>query len=88
MAFHKYGRNIAEFVKKYREDHDLTQQQLADQLGGFHAQYVSNIERGLNKRPVKFCYYMLEVIEDKRAKYLVDLLHRSVMDGVSNRLHG
>lgn len=46
---------LGNFLKQYRDEHDLSMRDLADRAGVSHA-YVSNIEHGLDpktKRPVK-----------------------------------
>jgi len=72
MVF-KYGRDIPEFVKRFREDYGLSQSELAKRLG-VHKQYVSNVERGVNDNPLGFVGLLYMVLPKERAAYLTDLV--------------
>jgi transcriptional regulator with XRE-family HTH domain len=70
---YKYGKDIPSFVRNFREQNKLTQQQLADMVG-VHPQYVSNIERGMTSTPLSFCGLMYAIVDKERAHHLTDLL--------------
>jgi transcriptional regulator with XRE-family HTH domain len=69
----KYGRDIPEFVKRFREDYSLSQADLARRLG-VHKQYVSNVERGVNENPLGFVGLLYLVLPKDRAEYLTELV--------------
>lgn len=74
MSVYKYGRTIPEFVKRYRDDMGLTQDDLAHKLK-VRYQYVSTIERGVRPAPVGFVARLVDVIKDSdRRQHLVNLL--------------
>jgi transcriptional regulator with XRE-family HTH domain len=82
MSYAKYGRNIPEFVKRFREDEGLSQQGLADRLGKFHGQYVSNVERGMTTAPFAFCARLYKLLGIERRKYLMDLMNKAHEDWI------
>jgi transcriptional regulator with XRE-family HTH domain len=88
MAYHKYGRNIPEFVKRFREEKGWSQTYLAQQLGRFHGQYVSNVERGQVKAPITFCARLMNLCHGDRQVYLRDLIERAQEDELLSKMHG
>ena len=86
MSHAKYGKNIQEFVRKFREDKGLTQKELGEMLG-IHGQYVSDIERGVNtEKPMAFCARLIKHIDDDRKRYLTDLIMEMTIAGVEKAL--
>lgn len=73
MSVLKYGRTFPEFVKRFRYENNLSQQSLAYQMG-IHAQYVSNVERGVQQSHLGFAALLLPVVDEDRKKYLLDLI--------------
>ena len=73
MNMFRHGKSVGEFTKRYREDHSLTQDDLAHRLG-FHPQYVSNIERGTHKGAISFVKSFSKIIKDRDViKHLYNL---------------
>lgn len=70
---YKYGKDVPEFVLRYRGRNDLSQNQLAD-LIGVTGQYVSNVERGVYPNPSSFCCLLLPLLKAEEASALVDLM--------------
>jgi transcriptional regulator with XRE-family HTH domain len=71
---YKYGRTIPEFVKRFREDNNMTQEELAKRLK-FHPQYVSNVERGVHRCPESFCYSLGKILSElQQFNHLVELV--------------
>jgi transcriptional regulator with XRE-family HTH domain len=73
MSVIKYGGNLPTFVRRLRDDLDMTQSELAGRMG-VHKQYVSNVERGLYENPVGFCALLFGVCPPSRIPYLTDLI--------------
>lgn len=69
----KYGRDIPTFVRKFREDFGLSQNDLAKRLR-VHGQYVSNVERGVATNPISFCSLLFAICPKDRQTYLTDLI--------------
>jgi transcriptional regulator with XRE-family HTH domain len=46
-------KSLAQFLKQTREKADLSQRQVADELGYQSAQFISNWERGVSSPPLK-----------------------------------
>lgn len=79
MSLMRYGTTVPVFVKRLRDDMRWSQTDLAKQLG-VHAQYVSNVERGVHKNPVAFCSLLFAVCPKERRDYLMDLIADSGSD--------
>lgn len=47
------SKTLAEFLKQAREKAELSQRQVADELGYQSAQFISNWERGISSPPMK-----------------------------------
>ena len=76
MSIIKYGKDIPTFVRRFREDYELTQASLGKMLG-VDGQYVSNVERGVNNSFPGFCSRLLTVLPADRKPYLMDLVAES-----------
>lgn len=87
MSFAKYGSTIETFVKKYREQFDLTQEDLAKKME-VSFQYVSNVECGRYKYPTDFCSILLTVVDKPRVKYLEDLIDNAMHESLAQRMAG
>ena len=85
MSYAKYGASIPEFLRKFREEAGLTQQDLADAMK-VSAGYVANVENGYYPNPVLFCWRLMEHIEEGRKKYLQSLIETSNENWLSNKL--
>lgn len=46
-------KSLSQFLKQTREKSDLSQRQVADELGYQSAQFISNWERGVSSPPLK-----------------------------------
>lgn len=77
MSIAKYGRDIGEFVHRYRQRNQLSQRELGKMLkvGG---QYVSNIERNVHVVPAAFCMRLIKLLGPTETRYLKDLLSESM----------
>ena len=73
MSIFKFGKDFPTFVKRFRTERGLTQKELADQMG-VHAQYVSNVERAVNKSYIGFGALLLPIVERERKPFLLDLI--------------
>lgn len=73
MSLIKFGGNIPTFVKRLREDLEISQTELGNMLG-VHGQYVSNVERGIHKNPIGFCSLLYQICPRDRREYLTDLI--------------
>lgn len=69
MAKNKLGH----FLREKREQKGLTQAQVANKLGYGSPQFISNIERGISRVPLKSLRYFIEVY-DLRPDDVIDLL--------------
>ncbi len=87
MSLIRFGSSVPRFVKILREDMRWSQGDLAKQLG-VHPQYVSNVERGVNKNPVAFCSLLFAICPRDRRDYLVDLISDSGQMRVVERVRG
>lgn len=87
MSHAKYGHTIAEFVRKFRDENDLSQGDLARMLG-IHKQYVSEIERVTTnaKLPLMFCMRLRDVISVDRQKYLDVLISDAVDERIAQKM--
>jgi transcriptional regulator with XRE-family HTH domain len=86
MSHPKFGKDIATFVRNYREEKGLTQKELGKILGTT-PQYVCDIEKTAHaKNPVAFCARLLKVVDEPRKKYLTDLIMEMAIDAVSLRI--
>lgn len=61
------------FLREKRELKGLTQAQVASQLGYGSPQFISNIERGVSRVPVKSLKYFIDLY-NLQADEVVDLL--------------
>lgn len=74
MSYHRYGSSIGDFLKRFREEAQLTQQELAESMK-IHRQYISNVEGGRSsKLPLKFYLRLLPHLDPKRQQHLIDLM--------------
>lgn len=73
MSHIKYGTTIPEFVVRYRRHKGWSQSDMGKAMG-ICAQYVSNIERGVYSCPMRFCHRLMDILDDRRRSYLIDLL--------------
>lgn len=73
MSVIKFGKDLPSFVKKFREDMNWSQEDLAKQLG-CHGQYVSNVERRQSKSSISFASRLLPIVGKERKPYLIDLI--------------
>lgn len=70
---YKYGKDVPEFVLRYRDRNNLSQNELAA-LIGVTGQYVSNVERGVYPNPSSFCCLLLPILKDDESNALIDLM--------------
>lgn len=86
MGLYKYGRDIPEFVRKYREDMGLTQLDLSMKMKT-SPQYVSNVERGSNPNSIAFCKRLAPCIKDPvRKKFLMDLVAEAAVEDAYKKM--
>jgi transcriptional regulator with XRE-family HTH domain len=79
MSIPRYGKDIASFVRRLREDLEISQSEMGKLLG-VHGQYVSNVERGVNKNPIAFCSLLFSICPRDRKEYLLDLTSEAGSD--------
>lgn len=79
MSFVKFGRNIGEFVSRYRVSMDMTQEDLGKLLG-ISRDYVARVENNLAANPVSFCRRLRPHLEKDRVRYFDDLLQQIALD--------
>lgn len=85
MSLVRYGHTIPLFVKKLREDKQMTQAQLAKSLG-YAVNQVSNVEIGWHKNPLAFCLRLKKYLRDKdREKVLDSLIEDALQESISER---
>lgn len=56
-------KKLGIFLKEQRENKGLTQAHVADKLGYGSPQFISNIERGISRVPIKSLRQFIEVYE-------------------------
>lgn len=71
---YKYGRTVSEFTRRYREENNLSQADLAKMLKLKTPQYISNVERGIDPCPTSFCRRMAAILPHDRATWLTEIL--------------
>lgn len=86
-SVYKYGRTIPDFVKQLRFELDMSQREFGELLG-VHAQYVSNVERGVYNNPIAFCGLLYTVVSSDRAIYLTDLVSEASTMRALDRMKG
>lgn len=64
---------LGPFLREKREQKGLTQAQVAEKLGYGSPQFISNIERGISRVPLKSLRYFIDVY-DLRPDDVIDLL--------------
>lgn len=82
MSVFKYGKTVADFILKYRERNDLTQEQLCEKLGYHTGQQASNIERGTHPCPRAFIQRLVPYLSKEEAEHLIDLFYEEKMDSI------
>lgn len=85
MSVIKFGKDLPTFVKRFREDMELSQEDLAKRMG-VHGQYVSNIERGVSKSCLGFTSRLMPLVGSERRPYLMDLVAEATAQKAFNRL--
>jgi transcriptional regulator with XRE-family HTH domain len=85
MSVFKYGKDVPDFVKRFRREREMTQLELAN-LMGVHAQYVSNVERRVHKSYVSFGSLLLPLVGRERKPYLIDLIGEASSQRAVERL--
>ncbi len=65
--------SLGHFLREKREQKGLTQAQVANKLGYGSPQFISNIERGISRVPVKSLKYFISVY-DLRPEDVIDIL--------------
>jgi ribosome-binding protein aMBF1 (putative translation factor) len=79
---YRYGKTVGEFTRRYRAEHSLTQWDLANKLK-CHAQYVSNVERGINTGAIQFVKKFSRIIKDHNARsHLLHLVADEKMESL------
>ncbi len=66
-------KHIGQFLKEKREAKGLTQAQVAEKLGYGSPQFISNIERGISRVPLKSLKSFMQVY-DLDPEQIIDLL--------------
>lgn len=82
---HRYGNKVSTFVKRYRERKGITQKKLGEMLG-YHAQYISNVERESCGFAFQFCQMMLDILNDDEQRYFLDLFEAEYEDHKYNMM--
>lgn len=80
------GRNVGDFVKKFRDREKLSQVDLADRLK-VHSQYVSNVERGTDKGAATFCGKLMVLLNEVEQNWLYELCSTEIMLKASRKLN-
>lgn len=65
--------HIGQFLKEKRESKGLTQAQVAEKLGYGSPQFISNIERGISRVPLKSLKSFMQVY-DLDPEQIIELL--------------
>lgn len=84
MSIYRYGRTVAEFVRRFRLEQDLSQLELGKRMGLKSHQYISNVERGVDICPISFCNRLAPLLDEDRLVYLVDLIADASASRVSH----
>lgn len=79
------GGDVSSFVKNYRSLMGLSQADLGKKMR-VHAQYVSNVERGVHEAPLSFCANLLNVIDKKYRPFLIDILDEETSNLMAKRI--
>ena len=66
-------RHIGQFLKEKRESKGMTQAQVAEKLGYGSPQFISNIERGISRVPMKSLKAFMQVY-DLNTDQVINLL--------------
>lgn len=66
-------KKLGTFLKEQRENKGLTQAHVAEKLGYGSPQFISNIERGISRVPIKSLRQFIEVY-DLQANDVIDIL--------------
>ena len=66
-------KHIGQFLKEKRESKGMTQAQVAEKLGYGSPQFISNIERGISRVPIKSLKAFMNVYE-LNADQVINLL--------------
>lgn len=82
---YKYGRDIPDFVKRYREEKEISQNELGALLG-VTGQYISNVERGVYANPASFCALMGTILPKDRERALFDLMMEAQAERLKRRM--
>ena len=85
MGIYKYGRTVGEFVRRFRHDEGLSQNELGRRLG-VSGQFVSNTEREVNKNNLGFCKRLMAILPEDRRLFLADLVAEERASTVSEAL--
>lgn len=81
----KFGKDLPTFVKKFREEMEWSQTDLAHFMG-IHGQYVSNVERRKSKSFIAFASRLLPLVGRDRKPYLMDLIAEEASNRAVHKL--
>ncbi len=73
MSILKFGKDLPTFTKRFRLEEGWSQSQMAKLLG-IDPQYISNIERGVQRGGISFATKLLTICPDERTPFLIDLM--------------
>lgn len=85
MTAVRFNGSVSDFVRSYREETGMTQNDLAKVMK-VHPQYVSNVERGIHKGAVTFCAMLIPHLDDTKTKVLVDLMQEEIHQKVFSKV--
>lgn len=80
------SKTLAQFLKQTREKAELSQRQVADELGYQSAQFISNWERGISSPPMKTLKHLGELYHVS-AKDLYEIMVVDTLRRVEADLH-
>ncbi|PIS12155.1 MAG: XRE family transcriptional regulator [Bdellovibrio sp. CG10_big_fil_rev_8_21_14_0_10_47_8] len=78
-------KRMGNFLKQKREQQGLTQAQVADKLGYGSPQFISNIERGISRVPLRSLKLFINVY-DLKPDEVIDILLEEKRNQIKRQL--
>lgn len=74
---------LSKFIKKRRKELNITQLQMALEMGFTNGQYISNVERGLCSWPIKRCAQLAQILRTPKSE-IINMLKTEKMIEIMN----